>query len=202
MTERLRLDFTCDQWLEIELRTFKKKAKLESWKDTVQEYIKRQEVEIEALKAELSGKVAVAPVQVSQSSHDSPTLEQPSPTQKPEETKANQLPEQHVYYRDRPPDNSDRVIELSTMTASLKEGIWTFSRKQQEALAFADRLLALKNEKTRELMTIKADGQRAIERIKTEGARERAQIHRTSSRSNAPLDDTSAFGGCVEEYIR
>jgi hypothetical protein len=181
------------------LQQFKKKQRIESNKDAVQDLFRSMQVEIETLKAELSGKVAVAPVQAP----SSPTsIEQPSPTQKPEETKATQNQQQHVYYRDQPPENPERVIELSTMTASLKAGVWTFSKRQQEALAFAEHVLAIKNEKTRELMVIKADGQRAIEKIKTEGARERAQLHRTSSRSNYPLDDNSPYGGCVEEYIR
>lgn len=180
------------------MQQFKKKQRIESTKDAIQELVKSLQVEVETLRAEKAVGVAVAPVQVSQSHQDSPTPEQRPPPLAP----AEQTQKQHVFYRDRPPENPDRAIELSTMTASLQNGVWTFSRKQQEALAFAEHVLALKNEKTRELMVIKADGQRAIEKIKTEGARERAQIRRPSSRSNAPLDDNSPYGGCVEEYIR
>lgn len=211
LTEALRLNFTADNWFADVLKQFKKKQRIDSNKDAVQELFKSQEAEIAALKAELAaGSSSVA--QLNEPSI-SPTTQRPQEPEKTATTGPSQS--EHVRYLDTPPENAERTIELSSMTASLKSGVWTFSRKQQEALVFAERLLAIKNEKTRELMTIKAEGHREIERVKTEGREARARIQRevgesernrprASSRGGGhyPLDDNSEHGGPVDEYIR
>jgi hypothetical protein len=180
---KFRLDFEADEWLSAELEAYQNKhPELDFKKDVLQGYVLDLKAQVQYLRdmAEKSFEGSSA----SSVRQDSPPYEQKtSTTQEPIANLAlPALTKQPLF---RPPDTS----------VEWKDGKQTFTAKKEEALAFAKRLLELKNEKQREL-----------EQIKTDGARERAEIRsrRRGSQDGrtGEIIDATPWGAPVDEYIR
>ncbi len=196
-TGKMLLNFWASDWLTLDLEKHQKQHEdLAGKKDLLENYVLSLKEQILGLESQVrylndvSGKAAESSSEASKIASTN-LHTQENPPQPP-------ATEQHL---ERAALTAQEVIRPKGTIAMWKEGKWTFSQKQEQALAFADQLLAIRNEKTRELMNIRAEGQKEIERIKAEGRNTRRR-QGSHSQGDGEILFQDPHGGPVDELIR